>query len=111
VARIEALEAAVAEKAALVQQTKAEMAFFKRELLNREENFNKRFGAAPNVGVMQVLKAKDKFKAGKGGNGSMSGSMNGSAGKARPPMVGAAQQQAGPGPAVFPGLGIGGGRM
>ena len=27
-----------------------------RELLNREENFNKRFGASPNVGVMQVIK-------------------------------------------------------
>ena len=100
--RINELEALVEEKDAIVQQTKAEMAFFKRELLNREENFNKRFGAAPNVGVMQVLKAKDKFKAGKGSNGSIK----------RPPMGGAAQQQAGPGPGpVFPGLGLSGGRM
>lgn len=30
------------------------MAFFKRELLNREENYNKKFNANPVVGVMQV---------------------------------------------------------
>ena len=37
-------------------KAREEMIYFKRELLNREENFNKRFGASPNVGVMQVVK-------------------------------------------------------
>jgi len=46
------LDAAVSD----LQRAKAELVYFKRELINREENFNKRFGAAPNVGVMQVLK-------------------------------------------------------
>ena len=39
---------------------KKEMAYFKNELLNREENFNKKFGASPNVGVMNVLPQKKK---------------------------------------------------
>lgn len=34
------------------------MKFFKLELLNREENFNKMFNRTPNVGVMQVVKPK-----------------------------------------------------
>ncbi|OQR86713.1 hypothetical protein ACHHYP_10259 [Achlya hypogyna] len=47
---------AVAEKDALVQQTIEEMAYIKRELLNREDVYNKTFGRSPNVGVLQVLK-------------------------------------------------------
>lgn len=31
-----------------------ELKYFKLELLNREENFNKMFGRSPTVGVMQV---------------------------------------------------------
>jgi hypothetical protein len=54
--RIEDLERLVVEKDALVQQTMEEMAYFKRELLNREETYNKTFGRSPNVGVLQVLK-------------------------------------------------------
>jgi len=54
-----------------VQRTKEEMAFFKRELLNREENFNKRFGSSPNVGVMQVIKPKDNVGGSKGKRGGM----------------------------------------
>ena len=34
------------------------MKYFKLELLNREENFNQKFGGGMNVGVMQVLKTK-----------------------------------------------------
>ena len=40
-------------------RAKEEVAFFKRELLNREENYNKKFNANPVVGVMQVLRAAD----------------------------------------------------
>ncbi|KAF0698884.1 Aste57867_10508 [Aphanomyces stellatus] len=54
--RIADLEQDVAEKDALVQQTVDEMAYIKRELLNREETYNKTFGRSPNVGVLQVLK-------------------------------------------------------
>ncbi|DAZ98963.1 TPA: hypothetical protein N0F65_000495 [Lagenidium giganteum] len=55
-ARIADLERLVLEKEALVRQTLDEMAFFKRELLNREEMYNKTFARTPNVGVLQVLK-------------------------------------------------------
>jgi hypothetical protein len=41
---------------------KDEMMYFKRELLNREENYNSKFNSKPNVGVMQVLKSKDDAK-------------------------------------------------
>ncbi|KAJ0404055.1 hypothetical protein P43SY_004310 [Pythium insidiosum] len=56
VARIAELERLVAEKDALVRQTLDEMAYFKRELLNREEMYNKTFSRTPNVGVLNVLK-------------------------------------------------------
>jgi hypothetical protein len=32
------------------------MMYFKREMLNREENFNSKFGRQPNVGVMNPIK-------------------------------------------------------
>lgn len=37
------------------------MKFFKLELINREENFNRRFGREVNVGVLQPggIRAKD----------------------------------------------------
>ena len=41
---------------------KDEMMYFKRELLNREENYNSKFNSKPHVGVMQVLKSKDDTK-------------------------------------------------
>jgi len=60
--RIEQLELELVEKDALVKKTKEEMIYFKRELLNREENFNKKFNTNPNVGVMSVIKAKNPGK-------------------------------------------------
>ena len=39
-----------------IKRVKEEMKYFKLELLNREENFNKSFSRTPNVGVMQVVK-------------------------------------------------------
>ncbi|KAH7487958.1 Protein FAM184A [Phytophthora ramorum] len=56
VARIVELDRLVVEKDALVRRTLDEMAYFKRELLNREEMYNKTFARTPNVGMLQVLK-------------------------------------------------------
>ncbi|KAL7689062.1 hypothetical protein Plhal304r1_c017g0062471 [Plasmopara halstedii] len=56
VAHIVELERLVEEKDALVQKTLDEMAYFKRELLNREEMYNKTFARSPNIGLLQVLK-------------------------------------------------------
>jgi hypothetical protein len=47
------------EKDELVAKTKDEMMYFKREMLNREDNYNSKFNAKPVVGVMQVIKNKD----------------------------------------------------
>lgn len=63
VSRIANLERLVAEKDALVRQTLDEMAYFKRELLNREEMYNKTFARTPNVGVMNVLKPHVQLQA------------------------------------------------
>lgn len=46
--RISMLENEMKEKDALVVKTREEMMYFKREMLNREENYNKKFGASPN---------------------------------------------------------------
>jgi hypothetical protein len=63
---IEELERQMVDKDKLVEKTKEEMLYFKREMLNREESYNTKFNAAPNVGVMNVLKTKDKTKGGPG---------------------------------------------
>ncbi|CAM9751856.1 unnamed protein product, partial [Laminaria digitata] len=54
ISRIRRLENDAIERESLVARAREEMAFFKRELLNREENYNKKFNANPVVGVMQV---------------------------------------------------------
>lgn len=56
--RIAALEREIKKMEALVKQTQEEMKYFKLELLNREENFNKTFGRSPNTGVMQIVQPK-----------------------------------------------------
>jgi hypothetical protein len=65
-ARIAELETEMVDKDALVAKTREEMLYFKREMLNREDNYNSKFSAAPNVGVMQVIKPKDDKKSQKG---------------------------------------------
>merc|ERR1711871_375807 len=60
--RIRALEQEMIDKDHLVKKTKDEMMYFKREMLNREENYNAKFGAQPNVGVMNVLPTKGSTK-------------------------------------------------
>merc|ERR1711865_1105848 len=58
--RIAQLEHLMIAKDEEIKRVKEEMRYFKLELLNREENFNQKFGASPNVGVMQVIKPKNK---------------------------------------------------
>ena len=57
--RIIQLENEMIEKDELVVKTREEMLYFKREMLNREENFNQKFNRTPNVGVMQVIKSTE----------------------------------------------------
>jgi membrane-associated HD superfamily phosphohydrolase len=59
VEEINRLRTEMIEKDELVTKTREEMLYFKREMLNREESYNQKFNAKPNVGVMQVLKSKD----------------------------------------------------
>lgn len=57
--RIKSLEEEIIEKTDLVNKIKEEMNYFKREMLNREDNYNQKFNRQPNVGVMQVIKPKE----------------------------------------------------
>lgn len=59
VARIQQLEQELVAKEELVQKTREEMMYFKREMLNREESYNQKFNRQPNVGVMNPIKVKD----------------------------------------------------
>lgn len=68
--RIRELETEMVDKDHLVKKTRDEMMYFKREMLNREESYNQKFGNSPVVGVMQVVKPKDaKSKSSKPGSG------------------------------------------
>jgi len=55
-ARIQLLENELAEREAGLKKAMEDMKYFKLELLNREQNYNKVFGRQPTVGVMDVLK-------------------------------------------------------
>jgi len=84
--RIRVLEKEGLEKDQLVQKTKEEMLYFKREMLNREESYNVKFNRSPNVGVMQVLKTKDGDSATQSGKrppkmGGSSNPQDGSSGR------------------------------
>lgn len=50
--RLAALEAELREKEAAFKKMYEEMQFYKLELVNRENNYNKVFGSTPNVGVL-----------------------------------------------------------
>ena len=54
--RIAFLEGDLATKDELVTKIKEEMMYFKREMINREENFNQKFGRSPMVSIVQVTK-------------------------------------------------------
>jgi chromosome segregation ATPase len=55
VERIAALEAAVEEKESTIRKLVDEMQFYKLELVNREQNYNKVFGASPLVGTLNPV--------------------------------------------------------
>lgn len=63
-ARIIALEAEVAEQARAIEKLVEDMKFYKLELVNREHNYNKVFGGAPTVGVMNPVAAKRRSESG-----------------------------------------------
>ena len=52
--KIRQLTELCAKKDAQVKKVLEEMKFFKLELINREENYNKTFSRSPTVGVMNV---------------------------------------------------------
>ena len=51
--RLDALEEELRAQNLLVKRTKEEMVYFKRELVNREETYNKTFARSPTVGKIQ----------------------------------------------------------
>ena len=64
VTRIHQLEEELSDKEQSLQRTREEMMYYKREMINREENYNTKFNVSPVVGVMNVInnpgKARDK---------------------------------------------------
>jgi chromosome segregation ATPase len=54
--RIQYLEQALLEREEYMHSMEEQLGVIKREMLNREENYNQKFARAPNVGVMQVIK-------------------------------------------------------
>jgi hypothetical protein len=46
------------QKDALLKKAAEDMKFYKLELINREDSYNKMFGTNPNVGVINPLGAK-----------------------------------------------------
>lgn len=61
---ITALTIEVQEKDEMVKRLVEEMKFYKLELTNREQNYNKVFGASPTVGVMNPIAAKRNAQSG-----------------------------------------------
>ena len=58
VEKIRQLQSKVIAADKRVKEIQEEMKYFKLELMNREENFNKMFNASPNVGVMNIMRTK-----------------------------------------------------
>jgi len=69
VERIAQLEEEVREKQATVKRLLEEMHFYKLELHNREQNYNKVFGAQPTVGILNPVASKKQASTGPGANG------------------------------------------
>jgi hypothetical protein len=62
--RIRVLEVDVQEKDVQIKKLIEDMQFYKLELVNREQNYNKVFGATPNVGVMNPVATRKSMGAG-----------------------------------------------
>ena len=58
--RIRQLENEIIDKDELVIKTREEMLYFKREMLNREENFNQKFGASINAQIESLFVLQNK---------------------------------------------------
>lgn len=56
---IKHLQSELANKEEALKKTYEDMKFYKLELINREENYNKVFGATPNVGFLNPFKKKE----------------------------------------------------
>ncbi len=48
------LEKEVSQKTAVLEKALQDMAYIKRELINREENYNKKFNSSPAVGTLRT---------------------------------------------------------
>jgi hypothetical protein len=62
---IQRLQDEVATKDEALRKAYEDMKFYKLELINREENYNKVFGANPSVGVLNPLVTNKKPKPAK----------------------------------------------
>jgi hypothetical protein len=62
----------------LLKKAAEDMKFYKLELINREDSYNKMFGTNPNVGVINPLAGKPQ--TGKQGLAMMGGAIGGVAG-------------------------------
>lgn len=60
--KIRKLKRMVKDKTNLVKSMKEKSEFFRLELVNRENNYNKMFNRFPKVGVMDPTKKKDESK-------------------------------------------------
>ena len=56
--RIQYLEGQIVHKDNLLKKAAEDMKFYKLELINREDSYNKMFGTNPNVGVLNPLGQK-----------------------------------------------------
>jgi chromosome segregation ATPase len=74
------LEQDLREKEAAYKRMYDEMQFYKLELVNREQNYNKVFGASPQVGVVNPLAKKGSTPNGNNGNTPMRVVQNGNGG-------------------------------
>jgi hypothetical protein len=63
VVRINELTQLLERANAAARKAREEMQFFKLELVNREESYNKNFGSSPAVGVMNVLRPAGQSKS------------------------------------------------
>lgn len=55
---IRRLSAVLEEQKGIVKRLMDEMQFYKLELVNREQNYNKVFGVQPTVGIMNPIAKK-----------------------------------------------------
>jgi hypothetical protein len=71
VALIKHLQGEVEVKDEALKKAYEDMKFYKLELINREENYNKVFGASPNVGILNPINKKKDVKntSQRGGSG------------------------------------------